>query len=61
MKENRTIQYALVLTRSERAVLRRLAETEGVSGATYLRGLLRLEALKRGLWPTKVEAPPCSP
>lgn len=50
----RTIQYAIVLTPAENELLYELAAAEGVSKAAYLRGLLRLEGLKRGRLPIGV-------
>lgn len=47
----RTARLPVVMTAYERQVLARLAEYEGLSAAAVIRGLIRREARRLGLWP----------
>lgn len=45
------VRFPMVMSTSERQVLKTLADQDGLSEAATLRMLLRREARYRGLWP----------
>jgi hypothetical protein len=51
MRFRRTERFALALTEGEKEVLNQLSTHEGEPGAVVVRGLIRKEARKHGLWP----------
>ena len=53
---HRVTRFGLVLSQAEKAAVQRLAEAEGgLSQAALVRRLIRLEAIRRNLWPVSLE------
>ena len=58
----RSQRFGLVLSPTEKAAVTKLAEAEGgLSQAAMIRRLIRLAAMRRGLWRRAVRKPPCPP